>query len=224
MELLLLVFAYFLGSVPTGYLVGRINNIDIREHGSGSTGAANIWRTIGKTEGMFVFVADLIKGSIAILLMQSVHRLTISLKIGAIHSSMINLESIHQWFVVGAAFLVVLGHSYSCWIGFSGGKSVATGLGVLVALNWIVALGAFGLWVSIVAMWRITSIASMLVAIAVPVLMVLTHSSSVYSLFTCATSTFIIYRHRGNLDRLRQGSELQVIFFDVKQHENTSTN
>ncbi|NJN38577.1 MAG: glycerol-3-phosphate 1-O-acyltransferase PlsY [Acaryochloridaceae cyanobacterium CSU_3_4] len=224
MEIILLVIAYFLGSIPTGYLVGRRANIDILKQGSGSTGAANVWRIIGKVEGSFVFTIDFIKGFTAILLMQSVNELKIISKISDISSVMINFQALHEWFVVGAAFLVTLGHSYSCWINFKGGKSAATGLGVLLVLNWMVALGAFGLWLATVVMWRTTSISSMLVAIAIPILMIFTHSPSTYTFITFVLSILVIYRHRSNLDRLRQGTEPKITFFEIEQYEGLSEN
>jgi acyl phosphate:glycerol-3-phosphate acyltransferase len=211
-ELVVLATAYFLGSIPTGYLVGLLANLDIREHGSGSTGAANVWRTVGKTAGIFVFVVDLIKGAIAVWLMQSISELESLSKALNVSTTLINSQPVHEGFIASAALLVILGHSYSCWLNFKGGKSAATGLGVLFALNWMVAFGAFGLWLVTVALWRTTSIGSMLVAIAAPILMVFTHSPSAYSVIACVGSILIIYRHRSNLSRLSQGTEVQISF------------
>lgn len=201
MELSLLILAYFIGSIPTGYLVGQNAGIDIREHGSGSTGAANVWRTIGKGQGIFVFAVDLLKGVATMLLMQ--------------------LQN--EWIVVSSALLVIVGHSYSCWIDFKGGKSVATGLGILLALNWNVALGAFGLWLGTVVMWRTTSISSLLAAIAAPSLMLLSQSPFAYKLMVCVGSLLILYRHRSNLDRLWHGQEQKISFLESDRHESIST-
>jgi acyl phosphate:glycerol-3-phosphate acyltransferase len=212
MGFILLVVAYFGGSLPTGYLVGRLANIDIREAGSGSTGAANVWRTVGKIEGFFVFAVDLIKGTGCVFLMQSISKLEVLAKTLNVNSALTHSEPAQEWFVVGAALLVILGHSYSCWLGFKGGKSAATGLGVLLALNWLVACGAFGLWLVTVVLWRTTSISSILVAIAAPILMIFTHSPPAYSWIASAGSLVIIHRHRSNLERLRQGTELQISF------------
>jgi glycerol-3-phosphate acyltransferase PlsY len=223
MELSLLILAYFIGSIPTGYLVGRSAGLDIREHGSGSTGAANVWRTLGKDKGFFVFGIDLIKGTTTILLIQSISELKTTSSPLFFNSFEANIQPQNEWFVVGAALLVILGHSYSCWIDFKGGKSVATGLGILLAFNWIVGLGAFSFWLATVVMWRTTSIGSILAAIAASSLMLCTHSPVAYKLMVCVGSLLIIYRHRSNLDRLWQGTELKINFFESDRHENIST-
>lgn len=223
MELGLLILAYFIGSIPTGYLVGLNAGIDMREHGSGSTGAANVWRTIGKDKGIFVFGADLIKGTATIFLIQSASELKPIANTLLTHRFEINWQLQNEWLVVSSALLVILGHSYSCWIDFKGGKSVATGLGVLLALNWIVALGAFGLWVGTVILWRTTSISSILAAIAAPSLMLLTQSPFAYKLIVCVGSLLILYRHRSNLERLWHGTEQKINFFESDRHESIST-
>lgn len=223
MELGLLILAYFIGSIPTGYLVGRSAGIDIREHGSGSTGAANVWRTIGKGKGIFVFGVDLIKGATTILLIESANELKPIANALLTKSFEMNIQLPNEWIVISSALLVILGHSYSCWIDFKGGKSVATGLGILLVLNWIVALGAFGLWLGTVVMWRTTSISSLLAAIAASSLMLFTQSPFAYKLMVCVASLLIIYRHRSNLDRLWQGMEQKINFFESDHHESIST-
>ncbi|PLS69480.1 MAG: glycerol-3-phosphate acyltransferase [Cyanobacteria bacterium M5B4] len=152
-----LLIAYLLGSLPTGFWVGKLKGIDIREHGSGSTGATNVWRTIGKVEGVFVWLVDSLKGYGAVVLALHLDRF-------------FPLFSGNEWWVVGSALMVLLGHSRSVWLGFQGGKSVASGLGVLFALNPIVAGSAFGLWLVSLAIWRTVSISSILAAVATPLL------------------------------------------------------
>jgi acyl phosphate:glycerol-3-phosphate acyltransferase len=190
----LLIVAYFLGSIPTGYLVGRLTGIDIREHGSGSTGATNVWRIVGKGAGITVFAVDLGKGLAAVLLMQATQAGQATEYI--------------TWFMVGAAMMALLGHSCSVWIGFKGGKSVATGLGVLLALNWAVALSAFGVWLATMAIWRTVSISSILAGIAAPIFMLLWRSPLPYSLLAIVGGSFVVWRHRSNIQRLLQGKEL----------------
>ncbi|MBD2178265.1 glycerol-3-phosphate 1-O-acyltransferase PlsY [Pseudanabaena sp. FACHB-1998] len=224
MELGLLILAYFIGSIPTGYLVGRSAGIDIREYGSGSTGAANVWRTLGKGKGIFVFGVDLIKGAATISLIQSATKFKPIANAWLTGSFEMNIQLQNEWIVVSSALLVILGHSYSCWINFKGGKSVATGLGILLALNWSVALGAFGLWLATVVVWRTTSISSSLAAIAAPSLMLLTQSPFAYKLMVCVGSLLILYRHRSNLDRLWHGTEQKISFFESDRHESISTN
>jgi acyl phosphate:glycerol-3-phosphate acyltransferase len=190
----LLVVAYLLGSIPTGYIVGRMAGIDIRTCGSGSTGATNVWRNVGRWAGIFVFAIDLLKGLGAVLLMRLFWGLGLS-------------DYLTQLFVVAAAMLALLGHTRSIWLGFKGGKAVASGLGVLLALNWVVAVAAFGVWLATMGIWQTVSISSIVAAIAAPVLMILTQSPIIYSLFTLIASGYVVWLHRSNIERLRQGNE-----------------
>jgi glycerol-3-phosphate acyltransferase PlsY len=185
-----LVVAYLLGSIPTGFLVGKARGIDIREHGSGSTGATNVWRTIGKKEGVFVWLVDSLKGYGAVWL-------PLYLGLGS------------EW-VVGSALLVLLGHSRSVWLGFQGGKSVASGLGVLLALNPVVAISAFGVWLLSLSIWRTVSISSIVAAFATPILFYLLDKDTVYLLFTIAGGIFVIVRHSSNIQRILAGTEPQI--------------
>ncbi len=185
-----LVVAYLLGSIPTGFLVGKARGIDIREHGSGSTGATNVWRTIGKKEGVFVWLVDSLKGYGAVWL-------PLYLGLGS------------GW-VVGSALLVLLGHSRSVWLGFQGGKSVASGLGVLLALNPIVAISAFGVWLLSLGIWRTVSISSIVAAFVTPILFYLLDDDIVYLLFTIAGGIFVIVRHSSNIQRILAGTEPQI--------------
>lgn len=192
-QIVLLGVAYLLGSFPTGYLVGRLRGIDIREHGSGSTGATNVWRTIGKPAGIFVFAIDLLKGLGSVLIMQVAVRTDNGL--GA------------ELFILGAAMLALVGHTKSIWLGFKGGKAVASGLGVLVGLNWLVAIAAFGIWLLTMLIWRTVSISSIGAAIATPILMLLCHAPTAYVGFTIIAGSYVVWLHRSNIERLRQGTE-----------------
>jgi glycerol-3-phosphate acyltransferase PlsY len=210
LKLLLLAIAYLLGSIPTGFIAGRLAGIDIREHGSGSTGATNVWRCVGKEAGITVFAIDLLKGVLAVWLMQ--HAVEINTWLQGISGGSLPFTGaekdwMREWFVVAAALLVLFGHSRSCWIGFKGGKSVATGLGVILGINWMVALGAFGLWLATMAIWRTVSISSIIAAIASPVLMFATRSPLAYVLITLVGGLFVIWRHRSNIERILQGTE-----------------
>jgi len=191
----LLIAAYFLGSLPTGYIAGRIAGIDIRQHGSGSTGATNVWRTIGKGAGLTVFVVDLLKGILAVFLTQ--------------HFSTAGAWT--QWFAVGAAMMALLGHTRSIWLGFTGGKAVATGLGVLLILNWIVGISAFGLWLATMGIWRTVSLSSIIAAISAPILMILTQSPLAYILLASIGGAYVVWCHRSNIERLWQGTEPSIV-------------
>ncbi|MCA6574898.1 MAG: glycerol-3-phosphate 1-O-acyltransferase PlsY [Pseudanabaena sp.] len=200
---LLLALAYLLGSFPTGYLVGRIAGIDIREHGSGSTGATNVWRNVGKLAGISVFAVDFAKGAIAIYVMQQANWLLSSL--GLIANIAIEHLSL---FVIGAGMLALIGHSRPIWLGFKGGKSVATGVGVLFMLNWTVAIAAFSVWLVTMAIWRTVSISSISAATAAPILMWTLQGNIAYSCFVTVGCIFVIWLHRSNIERILNGTEL----------------
>jgi glycerol-3-phosphate acyltransferase PlsY len=197
---LLIVAAYLLGSLPTGYLVAKaIKGIDIRQHGSGGTGATNVLRTVGKGAAIAVLLIDLLKGLLAVLLVALVWPQVTALTA---------LDALWQpWVAVGAGLMALVGHSKSVWINFTGGKSVASGLGVLIGLAWPVALGAaiaFGL---ALALSRIVSLSSIVAAIAAGILMVVTGEPLPYAVLGALGAFYVILRHRSNIDRLLAGTE-----------------
>ncbi|HBL12268.1 MAG TPA: acyl-phosphate glycerol 3-phosphate acyltransferase [Cyanobacteria bacterium UBA11162] len=199
---LLLIGGYLLGSIPTGYWMGRLlKGIDIREQGSGSTGATNVLRTLGKGPAIMVLLVDVLKGVGAIALIKIFYSLTgISLL----------PENWQPWLIALAAFSAVLGHSKSIWINFTGGKSVATGLGVLLAMSWSVGLATFGIFGLVLALSRIVSLSSIAAAIAVSVLMIFLGEPLPYQLFAGVAALYVILRHRSNIGRLLAGTEPRI--------------
>jgi len=199
---LLLIAAYLLGSLPTGYLAGRLlKGIDIREQGSGSTGSTNVLRTLGKGPALVVLLVDALKGVGAIALVNGFYALTEASRIPT---------TWQPWLVAFAAFAAVLGHSKSIWINFTGGKSVATSLGVLLAMCLPVGLGALGVFAIVLALSRIVSLGSIVGAIAVSVLMILLGQPLPYQLFAGAAGLYVILRHRTNIERILAGTEPQI--------------
>ncbi len=194
----ILVVAHLLGSIPTGYLVGRLfKGIDIREHGSGSTGATNVLRTLGKGPGLLVLLIDTLKGVGAIAIVQWYYR-EAGLTVAGLPM---------YWMVAAAGLAALLGHSKSIWLGFSGGKSVATSLGVLLAMNWQVGVGTLGVFGLVLALSRTVSLGSVAGAIAVSVLMRVFNQPLPYQLFAVAGGLYVIWRHRSNIQRLLSGTE-----------------
>ncbi len=198
---LLAIAAYLFGSIPTGYLLGRyLQGIDIREHGSGSIGATNVLRTLGKKAAIAVLTLDLLKGSLAVALVS----LVISIEATEVPGSW------QPWLETGAAIAAVVGHSKSIWINFTGGKSVATSLGVLLVMNPIVALGTLAVFLIVLALSRIVSLSSISGAIAVNVFMILLQQPLPYMLFAGLVGIYITWRHRSNIGRLLAGTEPQI--------------
>ena len=201
----ILVVAYLLGSFPTGYIaVKQLKGIDIREVGSGSTGATNVLRTLGKVPGAFVLIIDAFKGVLAIFIAYGLF--TFAPNQNLIPPSL-NTQLWESWMVTLAGLAAILGHSKSIFLGFTGGKSVATSLGLLLAINLQIGLATAGVFAVVVAISRIVSLSSICGAIAVPIFMVLWHQPLPYILFAVAGGLYEILRHRSNLERLLAGTE-----------------
>lgn len=203
---LLLLGSYLLGSIPVGYLTGRVlKGIDIREHGSGSTGATNVLRTLGKGPGFAVLLVDVLKGAGAIALIRWSYNPGSWLS--ELAPSQVDPNVWLPWIVVLGGFAAILGHSKSIWINFTGGKSVATSLGTLLAMSWPVGLGTAAVFAGVLALWRIVSLSSISGAISVSVLMVLIPQPLPYRLFALAGGVYVIWRHQANIQRLLAGTE-----------------
>lgn len=203
--LLIVVGAYFLGSTPTGYLAGRwLKGIDIRQHGSGSTGATNVLRTLGKGPGFTVLGIDVIKGALAIALTRWLYSLP---SVAQTAPATTNIEAWVPWATVLAGLAVLIGHSRSIWLGFTGGKSVASSLGVLFALHWPTALIAIGAFILTVSIARIVSLGSIVGAIAVPVAVIIAQEPLPIVLFGVAAALYILTTHRSNIQRILSGKE-----------------
>ncbi len=206
-NLSLFLAAYLLGSIPTGYLVGRIfKGIDLRQEGSGSTGATNVLRTLGKGPAIFVLSVDVLKGVGAIALVKWAYYLDFTSKLAPLPI----LESWLPWMITAAGLLAVVGHSRSIWLGFAGGKSVATSLGVLLAMSWVVGLATLGVFALSLAISRIVSLSSIAGAIAVSGIMYVTHQPLPFILFAIAAGIYVIWRHRSNIQRLLDGTEPRI--------------
>jgi len=204
----LLIAAYLLGSIPTGYALGKwMLGIDIREVGSGSTGATNVLRTLGKWPGLLL--VDVLKGVSAIVLIRYIYSLTFTSQL-ATAAGLENTATVLPWMATLAGLSAVLGHSKSIWLGFTGGKSVATSLGVLLGLYWPVGLGTFGIFGIVFAVSRIVSLSSIIGAISVAGLMFALHQPLAYVLFGIAGGVFVIVRHRSNIQRLLNGTEPKI--------------
>ena len=190
-SLLLLALGYLLGSMPNGYLAGRwLKGIDLRQCGSGSTGATNVLRNVGKGPALVVFLLDVGKGALAVLLAKSF--------------------GLNDWVQVLAGLAALAGHIWPVWLGWKGGKAVATGLGMFLGLAWPVGLACFGLFMAVISLSRIVSVSSVIAAIGLPVLMVISGSSSAYVVVSLVASVLVLWRHRSNIERLIAGTEPRI--------------
>jgi acyl phosphate:glycerol-3-phosphate acyltransferase len=202
-----LVIAYFLGSAPTGYLAGKLlKGIDIREHGSRSTGATNVLRTLGKWPALAVLLADVLKGVGAIIVARSFCPWLYA-GLSPTPPTASDLQSWVPWAVCLAGIAVLLGHSRSIWLNFTGGKSAATGLGVLLAMSWPVGLGAAAVFGIVLAISRIVSLSSILAALTAIVLVCALEQPLPYRLLVIGGGIYVIVRHRANIQRLLARTE-----------------
>src|SRR6266508_3387340 len=192
--------SYLLGSIPFGYLAGRIAGIDIRKCGSGNVGATNVIRTLGKSYGYPVFVADFLKGFGAV-------------KMSILIATRVQPEWISsEVFGIAAAISSVLGHSFPVWLRFKGGKGVATSGGAVFALAPVAALVGAAIWILTFWLTRYVSVASVAAAAALPLIILITswlseHSGKSLFYSSVCLAAVVIWRHRSNLSRLMRGTE-----------------
>ena len=188
MTFLLLVFAYLLGSIPTGVVLAKaFGEVDPRTQGSKNIGATNVFRTAGKKLGIFTLLGDILKGLIPVVIAR-----------GALDS----------YFWIGAVALVAfLGHLYPIFLKFKGGKGIATGLGVFLALSPLPAILALLVFAAVVARWRFISLGSLAAAAAFPIFLALLNPHRIYIPFAIIVTVLIYYRHRENIERLLEGRE-----------------
>ncbi|HEY9900335.1 MAG TPA: glycerol-3-phosphate 1-O-acyltransferase PlsY [Pantanalinema sp.] len=179
---------FVFGSIPFALIIGRIfYGIDIRAHGSGNVGATNVVRVLGRAPGIACFVLDFLKGCLPVAIASAAH--------------------LDWWVPLLFGVLAILGHSRSVFLGLKGGKSVATGAGVIFALSPWVGLAVLGVWASVFFAGRIVSLASIVAAASLPLWMLIFRQALPSVLFGVAAALYIVIRHRSNIDRLRKGQE-----------------
>lgn len=194
------VIAYLLGSFPAGYIAGRLAGVDIRKVGSGNVGATNVTRFLGKRFGYPVFLVDFVKGFAAVSAAVIIAK--------ASQSS----AAFVDFCAATAAVFSVVGHSYPVWLRFEGGKGVATCLGCLFGLNWIVAVTLCVVWIVVFQATRYVSLASIASATALPITVAMLLffkqlQTPILFYFALCLGGLIILRHRSNLSRLFKGTE-----------------
>ncbi|MGL6105497.1 glycerol-3-phosphate 1-O-acyltransferase PlsY [Romboutsia sp.] len=193
--IIIIVIAYLLGNISTSYIVAkRLAGVDIRTQGSGNAGSTNVLRTYGKKAGALTFAGDLLKGMISVFIAQFIARL-------------MGIDVINAGYL--AVVGVVCGHNWPAILGFRGGKGVATSLGAMIAVNPIIALSCFGMFLIIVAITKYVSLGSVLGIAASPIIMILVDNQKGI-IVTLILTLSVAYTHRANIKRLLNGTERKI--------------
>ncbi len=195
LAILIIALSYFLGSIPSGYLAGKwIAKIDLRQIGSGSTGATNVLRHVGKRPALAVFLIDVLKGAIPVFAAKA--------------------YLLDEHLQVLAGLTALAGHIWPIWLRWKGGKAVATGLGMLLGISWPVGLACFGIFLTVFSISKIVSLSSVIAATSLPILMFLSFNGGdfrfSYFFLSLATMGMVLWRHRSNVQRLIIGKEPKI--------------
>lgn len=199
-ELLLIVLAYLIGSIPTSVWVSRyFFNIDIRDYGSGNAGATNTYRILGPKWGTVVMITDMVKGIVAVKL---------ALLLPAYADNEVNLQNLQT----GLGLAAVIGHIFPIWADFRGGKGVATLFGLVLGISPWTALSCVGIFVLVLYLTRFVSLSSILASIAFPVfiLVIFNVDNPAYRVFAIAVALMVLLTHQKNIGRLLTGNESKV--------------
>ncbi|MDA7880683.1 glycerol-3-phosphate 1-O-acyltransferase PlsY [Akkermansiaceae bacterium] len=210
MPWLLPLLGFLLGSIPFGLLMGKLKGIDIRQHGSGNIGATNVFRTLGKPSGIICLLLDFTKGLVPVLIANHL-----------VASMMNEQQTTAQSIIVLTALAAIMGHNYSPWIGFKGGKGIATSAGAIAGLMPPVALGLLILiFIIVTRITKYVSVGSIATAIALPLLTIWGsfHHGKIADgtwnkplfIFSLIAGTLAIWKHRANIARLRAGTENRI--------------
>jgi len=194
-----MIGAYLVGSIPTGYLVARAKGVDIRTVGSGNIGATNVFRFLGKPAGIFVLVFDGLKGFAACAWFVDGVAKIFAAPPG---------DEVYLRLVAGLA--VVLGHNYTCWLRFKGGKGIATSAGVLAGIVPVALLIILSLWIILFSLTRYVSVGSLAASFTLPFATWFTTKNWTLTLVTGAMGVLAIYKHKGNIQRLLNGTENRI--------------
>ena len=194
-NIIILCLSYLLGSFPSGYIAGRlVANLDLREVGSGSTGATNVLRHVGKWPALSVFLIDISKGICAVLIAKSF--------------------GLNDLFEVCCGLLAVFGHIWPIWLNGKGGKAVATGLGIFLGFSWPAALISLGVFIIVLLISRMVSLSSLIASMSLPFLMFYGVGNGSFSLayfiVSLITMAAVIWRHRSNVRRILLGKEPKI--------------
>ena len=190
MAILLLLGGYILGSVPTGFLVGRAWGVDVRRTGSGNIGMANVLRSVGKWPAVITMAGDMLKGFVPVFLARFLTE--------------------NEWVIAAVALAALMGHCWPVFLGFKGGKAVATGAGTTIALAPVVGLALFAFWWGVVLVSRYTSLGAISVMLVSPIAFLVTGQPMPYVLYTVIGGSLVLWRHKENARALIKGTERKI--------------
>lgn len=213
-ELYLIILAYLIGSIPSSLIVSRSQfNIDIRDYGSGNAGATNTFRVLGSKWGTMVMIMDMLKGLIAV-------------KLSLLLPYYIDNEFERTNFQIGLGLAAVLGHIFPIWAEFRGGKGVATLFGLIISISPWTALSCVGVFLLVLYLTRFVSLSSILASMAFPVfiLVVFNVDNMAYRIFAIAVALLVVMTHQKNIGRLLSGSESKVPIFKNRDRRRSKRN
>jgi glycerol-3-phosphate acyltransferase PlsY len=213
-EFFLIILAYLLGSIPTSLIISRTQfNIDIRDYGSGNAGATNTFRVLGSRWGSIVMFLDVLKGILAV-------------KLALLLPFYIDNEFARTNFQIGLGLAAVLGHIFPVWADFRGGKGVATLFGLIIAISPFTALGCVGVFLIVLFLTRFVSLSSILASMAFPVfiLVIFNVENDAYRIFAIAVALLVVLTHQKNIGRLLSGSENKVPIFKNRDRKRMRRN
>lgn len=208
-SLIFLLVSYLFGALPIGLMVGRmVKGIDVRDYGSGNIGATNVWRTMGPLWGIAVFLFDFCKGYLPTLLANGIPPVPAWLPIP--HVTAVPAPHAATWLPVAAGLAAIMGHNFSPFLKFKGGKGVATSLGVVYGLSPFAAAIGFAVWGLCLLITRYISVSSMLGALVTSLVLIALNHDVPHVLFALLVSFFVIFKHRPNMARLKAGTEPKI--------------
>ena len=183
----LVIGAYLLGSIPTGFLIAKAFGIDIRATGSGNIGATNVYRSLGRKVGIITLLGDCLKGLIPILA--------------------VRYMQLPDIWVAATGLAAFFGHVYTVFLRFKGGKGVATALGVFIGISPVSVVAAVAIFIIVLLKWRYVSLASISAAAAIPFIIAFIEKKEVLIAMSLVIAAIIIFRHSENIRRLKNGTE-----------------
>ncbi len=187
-SVLIVILAYFIGAVPTGYIIGKLfYGVDLKKTGSGNVGATNAYRTLGAKAGLAVFLGDFFKGMLAVYLGMP-----------------------DPWIVLLCALFAVIGNDWSVFLKFKSGKGVACGVGAFTYISPLATLAAFVVWFIVFRWKKIVSLASIISAPVVPLVIFLMGEPPAYQIFSAVAALIVIVKHKDNIERLLRGEEAPI--------------